>query len=191
VTTSLVSGANTWREDCYGKKDLSTSEHVSPYRAPFWSRAATDEPVLYDYRDEYHDQYASRTCPSSLQLLDHHVTLKNNVNRFGEVRVTSITIRALALPLIRSEQQTGRLDISYLKGQAYLDENPLKPDSKDVYTGLPEYVRTSPSLFMLSPGVENHTYLLAINQSLGDIADFEVDLDLTVDETYLGIIVML
>jgi hypothetical protein len=72
-----------------------------------------------------------------------------------------------------------------------LDENPLKPDSKDVYTGLPEYVRTSPSLFMLSPGVENHTYLLAINQSLGDIADFEVDLDLTVDETYLGIIVML
>jgi hypothetical protein len=44
---------------------------------------------------------------------------------------------------------------------------------------------------MLSPGVENHTYLLAINQSLGDIADFEVDLDLTVDETYLGIIVML
>lgn len=67
---------------------------VSKYRAPSWSWASVDGPVL------------CATCPKEdgpldIQVLDHTIHLVDPNNPFGQVRWTSLTLRGLTKRLVR------------------------------------------------------------------------------------------
>jgi hypothetical protein len=160
--------------------EMRTSKHVTPYRAPSWSWAVTDESVLY-YERELRDLH-----PSAMRLIDHHVALKNPDNPYGEIEWASITIQARTLTFLRSEQHIkGTIDESDYWGTAKLDEEPPKHD--DVADLPPDHIRTSPIVFIMKDG--EGTYLLSVNRSYGGKAVVEIDFDLVTDESYLAMMV--
>jgi hypothetical protein len=161
------------------ESEMRTCKHVTSYRAPSWSWAVTDESVKYYERQ-------INLYPSTMKLLNHYVALKNTDNPYGEIVSASITVQALTLAFVRSEQHIkGVIDDSDYWGSAKLDEDPPRHESDaDLH---PDYLRTSPVIFI----VENResTYLLSINHAFGGRAVVEIDFDLVTDESYLAMIV--
>lgn len=89
--------AGLWRRDIvrglWWVKEVGGGP-VSKYRAPSWSWASVDGPVL------------CATCPGEegpldIQVLDHTIHLANPNNPFGQVRWASLTLRGLTKRLIR------------------------------------------------------------------------------------------
>jgi hypothetical protein len=161
--------------------EMRTCKHVSPYRAPSWSWAVTDGSVLYPERElrDFH--------PSTMKLMDHHVTLKNPDIPYGEIVSASITVQARTLKFARSEQHIsgGKIEESDYWGMAKFDEEPPRHDGEVDFQ--PDYLRQSPVIFIIIIG--NSTCLLSMTRSYGGNAVVEVDFDLVTDESYLAMMV--
>ncbi|KAJ4375897.1 hypothetical protein N0V83_001175 [Neocucurbitaria cava] len=163
------------------KQEMGTCQHVQAYRAPSWSWAVTDERFLYDNSGDL------KVYPSTIELVDHDITLRDEKNPYGEIIFASITVRGLVLPYVRSRQHIhGGLD-AYYKGNAYLDDDPPRYNGDDPTSPtVPQ--RTFPDLFI----VENpdDVYILAMTATnLGNEVELEIDYDLFTDEEYLALIV--
>lgn len=77
--------------------DLETCKHMDVYRAPSWSWAVTNDPVLYHYDPP-------KPSTLSLQIIDYTVDLVDRNNTYGAIEFASVTVRGLTLPLVRSSQ---------------------------------------------------------------------------------------
>ena len=79
--------------------ELQSAPHVLQYRAPSWSWAVTDSPVIYYNREE------PWTCSEfDLEVHDCQVQLRNTKNPFGEVVSGYLQVRGYSVPLLRSSQ---------------------------------------------------------------------------------------
>jgi hypothetical protein len=164
------------------EKETRTSIHVTAYRAPSWSWAVTDESVLY-YTLEIQKDRAS-----NMKLLDHQITLKDEENPYGEITFASITVRALTISLVRSEQHNrGYIGDRYHYGSLSFDEDPPRQAIDDSADLQPVHIRTTPDIFIVNDG--ESAYLLSMTRSYGKREDFEIDYSLFTDETYLAMFV--
>jgi len=79
--------------------ELPSAPHVLQYRAPSWSWAVTDSPIVYYNNEE------PWTC-SEFDLEVHHcqVQLRSAKNPFGEVISGYLQVRGYSIPLLRSSQ---------------------------------------------------------------------------------------
>ncbi|ETS74894.1 hypothetical protein PFICI_13378 [Pestalotiopsis fici W106-1] len=80
--------------------ELGSAVHVSRYRAPSWSWAVTDEPVVFDV--DAHE--IERDNPFSVQMISHEMVPRVGANPYGEIRSGSLTLKGFTRPIIRSKQ---------------------------------------------------------------------------------------
>ncbi|KAF3037447.1 hypothetical protein E8E11_006108 [Didymella keratinophila] len=162
------------------EREMSTCKHVVPYRAPSWSWAVTDEPILMNNKS---GKIAKNLGPSSMTLLNHMVVPIKVDNPYGEVSSACISVKGLTLPLVRSTQHIGIVEEDYVTGRAYLDEAPPKyhPDAKE-----PD---CSPSIFL----VENDDGMYLLTMETGDRTrrheEFHLDVEEYAPENYMALLV--
>jgi hypothetical protein len=178
--------AGVWSSDIVvgllWEKETRTSAHVSPYRAPSWSWAVTDESVLYTTLENRQES------ASNMTLLDHQVTLKDENNPYGEIAFVSITVRALTISLVRSEQHNqGYIGDSYYYGSLSFDDDPPRLATDDSTHAQPVHIRTTPDIFIVKN--KEDAYLLSMTRSYGKRDNFDINYDLFTDDPYLGMIV--
>lgn len=109
----------TWHEEILGLEP-----HGSVYRAPSWSWAVTDGPVVFG-SDPDNDRSTWGTSRWDMKLLSHQMRPKNPDNPFGEVEVGRLVVEGLTMPLVRSLQTV--LDETpgwESNGTCYYDEAP-------------------------------------------------------------------
>ncbi|KUJ09653.1 HET-domain-containing protein [Mollisia scopiformis] len=94
--------------------ELTTCKHVRPYRAPTWSWAVTNEPVVFPARcDTPFPEYA-------VELILYDINLETNA--YSQVESGELTLYGLTKELVRSRQLT---NISYPEmatAHVYFDE---------------------------------------------------------------------
>lgn len=132
--------------------DLMSCRHAKiPYRAPSWSWAVTDDLVTF-----HRPETAARGSPSSAELLDFGVELRNPASPYGEIISAKLVIKALTKPFVRSRQIIGSYwdgpDIGLLK----FDEG-LDPETKRPGEGLPRvfHMKTVTGDYLMSTEVQN------------------------------------
>jgi hypothetical protein len=173
------------------RHDARTCKHVQPYRAPSWSWAVTDEDILYGDNFYSDDIAVLRKYPSTIQLLDHQITLKNELNPYHEVTFASITVRALTSRFVRSTQHFKGYILEDHKGKVFLDDEPPRAtheerqnddDSEDAATS-----STFPDIFFVED--ERGPYMLAMTSSSVGYSEFEIKHSLFTEEEYLAVVV--
>jgi hypothetical protein len=109
-------------------------------------------------------------------------------NPYGEITFASITVRALTISLVRSEQHhQGYIGDRYYYGSLSFDDDPPRPAIDDLGDVQPVHIHTIPDIFIVKNGED--TYLLSVTRSYGKREAFEIDYDLFTDEPYLAMIV--
>ncbi|KAH7316821.1 heterokaryon incompatibility protein-domain-containing protein [Stachybotrys elegans] len=101
------------------ERDSMTYERAVPYRGPTWSWAGLESPVLY-YLERILEPYHS-----TVKMVDHSVTLRDEQNPFGQVTSASLTIEASVMPVLNSYQVVN-LDSNHdpgtINGKASFDD---------------------------------------------------------------------
>jgi hypothetical protein len=102
-------------------------DHVPEYRAPSWSWAITDDHFQFLYNMLNIDL---RREGSSVQLIEHHIVLRDPSNPYGEVRSANITLRGLTIPFKWNEAANGT-DLDESVGSIHWDKLPPFAVSKE------------------------------------------------------------
>jgi hypothetical protein len=139
------------------ESDAAYARHVKTYRAPSWSWAVTDDPVLFP----------SPLAPNSLKmkLLSHNILPTNISDPFGQIRSGHLVVEGFATPVIRSAQMTNiRRDLSI--GHVLFDES--EGDIMPGHNGWADLFRIT---------VESSTQLVALRNSYGTDKEPYIDPD--------------
>ncbi|KAF4472219.1 Heterokaryon incompatibility, partial [Fusarium albosuccineum] len=81
--------------------EFGYAPRVPVYRAPSWSWAATDTPVLFPLHSEREEWGSSGW---DMEILHHSVTPKSSTYSFGEVEDGRLVVRGLTMRLVHSRQ---------------------------------------------------------------------------------------
>ena len=95
--------------------EMTTCRHVFIYRAPSWSWAVTDEPILIDGEQFRPDQF-------KMQLIGHEMSLCDSTNPYGQVKCGYIHVRGFVKSLYRSSQSMSFGRSSHPRSPAYYDD---------------------------------------------------------------------
>lgn len=137
---------------------MATARHASPYRAPSWSWAVTDERIQF----EIDGTELWRENPLAAQLVAHEVTPADGTNPFGEVRAGALTLGGLTRPLVCSRQVIQAKASNHDYDVLFLDE------TEEAQLHSPD------SIFSVGSGEDQH--LVAFYSTFGE-PDEEVDID--------------
>ncbi|TVY47297.1 hypothetical protein LOCC1_G002862 [Lachnellula occidentalis] len=153
------------------RAEMMTCEHVQDYRAPSWSWAITNEPIVFDYFDK-------RTpTPYDVELISHETKVKSQGNQYGQVEAATLVLRGLTKKLVRSNQ---KLDISspdFESGTVYFDEAEPGRD-----------VEVWSSVFRASEGEDD--YLVSVINGRGfEQKEWKIDFDLCSENEYLALLI--
>ena len=96
-----------------------------PYRAPSWSWAVTDHPVIFDYSL---DEQPLHHHPPEAELIDSGVKPWNMADPFGRIEFGYLVLRGLTAPLVRSLQEA---NLGSLPSVAHFDEPDGVQDSDE------------------------------------------------------------
>jgi hypothetical protein len=164
--------AGIWSNDIkYGllwKSELNFCGHVQPYRAPSWSWAVTDGPVVY-HRNEFRTN-----SPSAAEVIGYSVESKSMENPYGEVAGALLTIKARTKPLIRSHQLVSCLRQPQSIGSISFDE--CASDMERAPMVIPSLFRTT---------TEKEDCILSILTEPGDEDDWSIDNALFFNDEYI------
>jgi hypothetical protein len=139
-------------------QEIGSCKHVQPYRAPSWSWAVTNQPVIYA-------RYQSKSSSLDLRLMDHSIVPRDSTNCFGELISAHITVNGFSMPLARSKQIINTITPTDLVGSCYFDE----PDG--------DFPPVSVGMFLLSDD-KSHILLSAGMRGGGYEDNWQVDSDL-------------
>ncbi|KAF2125004.1 HET-domain-containing protein [Dothidotthia symphoricarpi CBS 119687] len=161
------------------RSEMSTCEHVQPYRAPSWSWAVTDERVQFDNKDGLKDTSAT------IELIDDKIVLGDESNPYGQVTSASITVRGFTMSLKRSRQYVDKRLSSYYSGYGYWDE--ASSVDEDLYPETRGQTLTS----LLLASDQDNVYILSITvRGWGEDVDADLEIDFTaIQETCLALLV--
>ncbi|KIW02514.1 uncharacterized protein PV09_06313 [Verruconis gallopava] len=95
--------------------ELGSCPHVKPFRAPSWSWAVTNMPILYNHGPEH-------AGDEDLQIIDHKITLCDSGNPYGEILEAELIVKGRTVPLIRSRQTVHSWQASCYTGSVSFDE---------------------------------------------------------------------
>ncbi|TVY17477.1 hypothetical protein LARI1_G004820 [Lachnellula arida] len=153
------------------RAEMITCEHVQDYRAPSWSWAVTNEPVVFDSATN------RKPSPYDVELISHETNFKSRGNQYGQVEAATLTLRGLTKKFVRSNQ---KIDISFPKFEvaiAYFDE--AEP-GKDI--------EALSSVFRAFEGDDD--YLLSVINGRGsEQKDWEINFDLCSENEYLVLMI--
>lgn len=93
--------------------------HSIPYRAPSWSRVATEDPVTSP------DGVLMPNSPQCLELVSYYIALCDAANPFGEILAATLMVKGLTMPLVFRKQllrESGNHPLFY--GETVFDEPP-------------------------------------------------------------------
>ncbi|KAI0427322.1 HET-domain-containing protein [Xylaria sp. FL1042] len=82
-------------------RESKTCRHISSYRAPSWSWAVTDEPILFVGLEYRSDAF-------KLRLINYDLSLSDSTNPYGEINGGYVYVQGFVRSLYRSSK-----DISY------------------------------------------------------------------------------
>ncbi|KAM0426518.1 hypothetical protein ACHAPT_008210 [Fusarium lateritium] len=160
--------------------EMGYAPHVPVYRAPSWSWAVTDTPVLFPLSSE-REEWGSSDW--DMDILHHSVRPKSASYVFGEVEAGRLVVRGLSMRLVRSRQVVSKKTLKPSRiGNCQYDE-PLYTDGK----GTPYVTITQPSG---NPGM-----MLTFDEMLEDFeepgGELEVDATLYCEKEYKALLVRL
>ena len=147
--------------------------HAKKYRAPSWSWAATDQPVLFSADP-------LPPSPTELQLIDYKVTLRDASNPFGEILAAELLVKGLTFPIVRSLQVLKGNNIKGQIGNGYWDD-PLGEEELQLKA------HSLTDLFYANTGGEK--YILSILAKTGTAKEFDVEMDKFCEEQYLVLLI--
>lgn len=169
--------AGLWSTDLHRgllwRAEMITCEHVQDYRAPSWSWAVTNEPVVFSSAN-------NRTpSPYDVELISHETNFKSRGNQYGQVEAATLTLRGLTKKLVRSNQKIDILFPDFGVATAYFDE--AEP-GKDI--------EVWSSVFRAFEGDED--YLLSvINGSGFEQKKWEINFDLCSENEYSYLVLLI
>ncbi|KAF4638005.1 hypothetical protein G7Y89_g91 [Cudoniella acicularis] len=115
--------AGIWRKDwqrgLFWQSEIGKAIHSRTYRAPSWSWAVTDDPILFSY--SRHEVMRTRFESFDAELLDYHSALSGK-SPFAEIKSASLELRGLTYPLFRSQQIIHPQAPGLLEASVYFDE---------------------------------------------------------------------
>ncbi|KAK6193778.1 PtdIns(3,5)P(2) sythesis regulation factor [Pestalotiopsis sp. IQ-011] len=154
--------AGLWSSDVHSGllwfREMATARHASPYRAPSWSWAVTNERIQFEIdRTELW-----RENPLAAELVAHEVTPADGTNPYGEVRAGALTLRGLTRPLVCSRKVIQAKASNHDHDVLFLDE------TEEGQLHSPD------SIFSVGSGEGRH--LVALYSTFGE-PDEEVDID--------------
>lgn len=151
---------------------IGSCKHVQPYRAPSWSWAVTNQPVIYA-------GYQSKSSSLDLRLMEHSIVPRDGTNRFGELISAHITVNGFTMPFVRSKQIIHSITPTGLIGSCYFDES--DEDFQERAIG-------PVGIFLLSYDT-NHILLSAGMLGGGSECNWEVDYDMHSPVPYTALLV--
>ncbi|CAO2655121.1 Nn.00g101850.m01.CDS01 [Neocucurbitaria sp. VM-36] len=148
--------------------------HVRLYRAPSWSWACTDEPIMFDQKKQ-------RVLRNrlALDLVHEHVEYRDNSNPYGEIVSGRIVVRGPVLPLQRSRQIVQGNNWREKVGTASYDEELSSVDDQQALelTDFKNFSLTSDYVQIVNE--DESPYLLSISASLSsDPRAHEVEIEI-------------
>lgn len=150
-------------------KEMVTCNHVQPYRAPSWSWAVTNEPVITQTD-------ALEPGPWDMQLLDHSIIHRDTSNPYGEITSGHIIVEGLTMPLVRSKQVVESLRADDVMGGVHFDER--------------KGTEAESMISSLCPVKDDAgIYLLSIHTEYGNHHGWEIDFDSYHSEHYTALFV--
>ncbi|TVY27661.1 hypothetical protein LHYA1_G004889 [Lachnellula hyalina] len=153
------------------RAEMETCAHVHEYRAPSWSWAVTNEPIIFDFAD------STVPSPYDVETISHEMTFKSHGNLYGQVDAARLCLRGLTKKLVRSNQ---KLDISYPDHEiatVYFDE-PEPGRDIEVWS----------SVFRVFEGEDDHL-ISVINGRGFEGKEWEIDFDLCSEIEYLVLLI--
>ena len=158
-------------------QDTESCKHVQPYRAPTWSWAVTDEPIIMATPDRE---------PSELdmRLLEYKVVPRDSSNTFGEMIFAQITVDGFTMPLIRSKQMVEFLHPEDTIGNCFFDEQGQEGREEmgfaDTYTSI---------IPVSSPNDGGDEFLLSVKTRHGQEEDWTIEHNSFSPVTYVALFV--
>ncbi|TVY41306.1 hypothetical protein LSUB1_G004145 [Lachnellula subtilissima] len=153
------------------RAEMRTCTHVQEYRAPSWSWAVTNEPIIFDFAD--------RTTPSpyDVETISHEITFKSHGNLYGQVEAARLCLKGLTKKLVRSNQNLDISDPDHEIATVYFDE-PEPGRDIEVWS----------SVFRVFEGEDD--YLLSVINGRGfEEKEWEIDFDLCSETEYLVLVI--
>lgn len=162
-------------------REMRHAAHVQQYRAPSWSWAVTDEPVLFDCR-------GWTLSPLDMVLVDYSTTPRDRGNPYGEIEAGHLTVRGLTQRLVRSRQVVRTVFTHYDIGSVEYDQ---EEDG-----GENEELMKSRSALHMAQGVDS-AYLLSVRKSVDSEynwdtdseVDWEIDFEAWSSQQYVAFVV--
>lgn len=155
------------------KHELGTCEHVESYRAPSWSWAVTNQPVVFVWepREEREE---------NLQIIKTSVVLQDSSNPYGGILSAHLAVQGRVTPLVRSCQLIDTANPEGYFGSAEFDNREKDYDREsEKMVGI--------TLFRMFVGDEEK--LLAIRTRPGYQKDWDVDDAAFLDTKYTALLV--
>ncbi|KAM3068464.1 hypothetical protein ACMFMG_009606 [Clarireedia jacksonii] len=176
--------AGLWSGDlvsqlCWYKESLSC-KHVEQYRAPSWSWAITNDPVIIDE--------PLLPCLITLEILEYEVVPCNERNPYGEIQSAHILVNGLTIPILRSRQVFDGSDLPAALGFCDYDE-PEVLDGTEINRGYTTPVFSATNIRL---GVEAKC-LLTIGMTVRPSPDLQLPADVDdnriSDQDYIALLV--
>ncbi|OJD37909.1 heterokaryon incompatibility protein [Diplodia corticola] len=150
--------------------EMRTCRHVRSYRAPSWSWAVTNEPVITPTS-------LTQPGPLDLQLVEHDIIPQDRGNPYGQIVSGHLIVSALVMPLARSKQVVDSYLADDTMGLVHFDEP--KEEGEAASGGY------SLSLVNSDEGM----YFLSILFRFGRCSVWEIDFESYYPEKYTALIV--
>lgn len=173
--------------------NFEAAVHVSPYRAPSWSWAVTDDPVRFPPIEPLES-------PWNAQLVGHQVVLQDPSNPYGQVKSGHLNLRVWTRVIVHNNYETHRPSSAVLdrlecdltrsgrrrrrrhaliRGSAYFDEGPCNKYAQSIIRD-----KDSGQFVLLTINHED-----AVTDIAGDEEDIDLDSHLTSRQEHLAVII--
>ncbi|KAF5013313.1 hypothetical protein FDECE_663 [Fusarium decemcellulare] len=114
--------------------EFGYAPRVPVYRAPSWSWAATDTPVLFPLHSEREEWGSSGW---DMEILHYSVTPKSSTYSFGEVEDSRLVVCGLTMRLVRSRQVVSKKTLQPSRiGDCQYDEPLYEDGNGTAYTSI-------------------------------------------------------
>jgi hypothetical protein len=157
--------------------EMLTCAHVPIYRAPSWSWASTDEPVLFTLDPHQPTEF-------DLHVLDYKISPHDPDNPFGEIVDADLIVTGRTKLLERSSQVVETRGSDRSIGVCWFDDVETPGDD-------PKLALSSLFRAVDGSGNEEQSYTISIRTQYGEEETWEVDLNSISEQEYLLLLIHL
>ncbi|KAL3425198.1 heterokaryon incompatibility protein [Phlyctema vagabunda] len=168
-----------WRRGVLWYPEMNTAVHIKPYRAPSWSWATTDEPIIFP---QSRANLARTEFDAKLLEIDSELL---GQRQLAEMEPALIVVRGLTCSLFRSRQIIRRNTATGIDAMHYFDE-PIYEETDSRFSA-----KVEPLDLVSARTLDGQYGVLSMPTSLSPEAptDYQIDPELILDQEYMLLLI--